>query len=68
MTDFEKEIKALLRATLEQQTGVHEVLKGRPDYTLLTIEDHIALLESIVEAHQVVLLRLAREVGALRGE
>ena len=46
---------------------MHEVLKA-PDDTVLTLEDHIALLESIVEAHQAVILRLARELAALKGE
>lgn len=72
LTDFEKEIEALLDATLEQQRGWHEVMDaaeaaGAGDEPL-PLEAHLLVLEARVNAYRVVILRLAREIAALKGE
>jgi len=67
LTEFEKEIDALLKATLEQQPGWHEAMKPPGDLPM-SPKANIRVLEARVNAYRVVIFRLAREIATLKGE
>ncbi len=66
-TEFEKEIEALLKATLDQQPGWHELM-NLPGGERLDLEGRVVALEARMQAYRAIIFRLAREIAALRGE
>ena len=60
--DFEREIEALLFATLEQQPAWH-AMDDLPGDERLPPEVRLAVLEARVNAYRAIIMRLAREIG-----